>query len=40
MHCLTETTPDRVQIVAKGWYDYAVSLRKMQDKGREILGAD
>lgn len=35
-----ETTPERVQIVAKGWYDYAVSLRKFQDKGKALLGAD
>jgi len=35
-----ETTPERVQLVAKGWYDYAVSLRKFQDKGRELIGAD
>lgn len=35
-----ETTPERVQIVAKGWYDYAVALRKFQDKGKKLLGAD
>lgn len=35
-----ETTPERAQIVAKGWYDYAVSLRQFQDKGKKLLGAD
>lgn len=35
-----ETTPERVQVVAKGWYDYAVTLRKLQDHGKKMLGAD
>lgn len=36
----TETTPERAQLVAKGWYDYAVSLRQFQDRGKKLLGAD
>lgn len=35
-----ETTPERVQVVAKGWYDYAVTLRKLQDRGKKMIGAD
>lgn len=35
-----ETTPERAQIVAKGWYDYAVSLGEFQKKGNKILGTD
>jgi hypothetical protein len=35
-----ETTPERVQIVAKGWYDYQKTFREFQDKGNKVLGTD